>query len=78
MIWCILGIVAGVFFGVIPGAGPFLAVATFYPFLLYCDPVDILTFYILSRHCYILPSQRIVDFTFLYLAAALFETACQI
>lgn len=46
MIWCILGIVAGVFFGVIPGAGPFLAVATFYSFLLYCDPVDILTFYI--------------------------------
>lgn len=46
MVWCILGIIAGVFFGVIPGAGPFLAVATFYSFLLYCNPVDILTFYI--------------------------------
>jgi putative tricarboxylic transport membrane protein len=46
MLWCLLGIVAGVIFGIIPGAGPFLAVATLYPFLAMLDPFDILIFYV--------------------------------
>ena len=46
IVWCLLGILAGVIFGIIPGAGPFLAVATFYSILIYADPVGILTFYV--------------------------------
>ena len=46
ILWCSLGIVAGVLFGIIPGAGPFLAIATFYPLLLTLDPFNILLFYI--------------------------------
>ena len=46
MIWCALGIVAGVLFGIIPGAGAFLAVAVFYPFLALVSPFEILLFYI--------------------------------
>ena len=33
ILWCILGVLTGVLFGVIPGAGPFLAIATLYPLL---------------------------------------------
>ena len=46
MIWCALGIIAGVLFGIIPGAGPFLAVAVFYPFLAFVSPFEILLFYV--------------------------------
>jgi len=46
MIWCALGIIAGVLFGIIPGAGAFLAVAVFYPFLALVSPFEILLFYI--------------------------------
>jgi len=46
ILWCLLGIVTGVLFGIIPGAGPFLAIATFYPLLLTLDPFNILLFYI--------------------------------
>ena len=46
MIWCALGIVAGVLFGIIPGAGAFLAVAVFYPFLALVSPFEILLFYV--------------------------------
>jgi putative tricarboxylic transport membrane protein len=46
ILWCSLGIIAGVLFGIIPGAGPFLAIATFYPLLLTLDPFNILLFYI--------------------------------
>lgn len=42
----LLGIIAGVIFGMIPGAGPFLAIATVYPLLYYVDPVSIITFYV--------------------------------
>ena len=31
--WAIIGTLSGVIFGVIPGAGPFVATATLYPFL---------------------------------------------
>ena len=43
---CILGVISGVLFGVIPGAGPFLAIATLYPLLQILDPFNILLFYI--------------------------------
>lgn len=46
ILWCILGVLSGVFFGVIPGAGPFLAIATLYPLLQILDPFNILLFYI--------------------------------
>ena len=46
ILWCILGVISGVLFGVIPGAGPFLAIATLYPLLQILDPFNILLFYI--------------------------------
>jgi len=46
LLWCLFGILSGVLFGVIPGAGPFLAIATLYPLLLILDPFNILLFYI--------------------------------
>jgi putative tricarboxylic transport membrane protein len=46
MLWCILGIVAGILFGIIPGAGPFLAIATFYSVLVSQDPFNIMLFYV--------------------------------
>ena len=46
MLWCLFGIVAGIIFGIIPGAGPFLAIASLYSILLYGTPLDILIFYI--------------------------------
>jgi len=46
ILWCILGVLSGVLFGVIPGAGPFLAIATLYPLLQILDPFNILLFYI--------------------------------
>lgn len=46
LFWCLLGIIAGVIFGIIPGAGPFLAIATLYPFLATGDVVSIVTFYV--------------------------------
>ena len=46
ILWCLLGIVTGVLFGIIPGAGPFLAIATLYPLLQILDPFNILLFYI--------------------------------
>ena len=46
ILWCLCGILSGVLFGVIPGAGPFLAIATLYPLLQILDPFNILLFYI--------------------------------
>ena len=46
MLWCLLGIMTGILFGIIPGAGPFLAIATFYSLLATGDVVSIITFYV--------------------------------
>ncbi len=46
ILWCLCGILSGVLFGLIPGAGPFLAIATLYPLLQILDPFNILLFYI--------------------------------
>jgi len=46
LLWCLIGILTGVIFGIIPGGGPFLAVATIYPLLFLLDPFNILLFYI--------------------------------
>jgi len=46
MLWCLLGIGAGILFGIIPGAGPFLAIATLYSLLTYGTPLDVFTFYV--------------------------------
>tara|TARA_Y100000114_G_scaffold84038_1_gene77574 strand:+ start:146 stop:1411 length:1266 start_codon:yes stop_codon:yes gene_type:complete len=46
LLWSLIGIFTGIVFGIIPGAGPFLAIATLYPLLYYADTVSILAFYI--------------------------------
>src|SRR5210317_1320783 len=46
LLWCLIGILTGVIFGIIPGGGPFLAIATLYPLLLILVPFNILLFYI--------------------------------
>ena len=46
ILWCLLGIIAGIIFGIIPGAGPFLAIATLYSLLATADVVSIITFYV--------------------------------
>ena len=46
MEYAILGIIAGIIFGIIPGAGPFLAIATLYPFLATFDAISIFIFYV--------------------------------
>ncbi len=44
--WAIIGTLSGVIFGVIPGAGPFVATATLYPFLTHIEPVNVMMYYI--------------------------------
>ena len=46
MIYALSGVLAGTVFGIIPGAGPFLAIATLYPILGTFDPVGIMIFYV--------------------------------
>lgn len=46
LFWCLLGVITGVTFGIVPGAGPFLAIASLYSLLYFADPVSIITFYI--------------------------------
>ena len=45
-IWSILGYIVGAIIGIIPGAGPFVAVTLAYPFLSVTDPINILAFYV--------------------------------
>ena len=42
--WAVIGTLSGVIFGVIPGAGPFVATATLYPFLTHIEPVNVYHF----------------------------------
>lgn len=44
--WAIIGIVSGVIFGIVPGAGPFIATAILYPFLAATAPINIMMYYI--------------------------------
>lgn len=44
--WASLGTIVGLVYGIIPGLGIFIAVATFYPFLLHIDSVNIMMFYV--------------------------------
>jgi len=46
IIWAIIGIVSGTFFGIIPGAGPFIATALLYPLLASTAPVNIMMYYV--------------------------------
>ena len=46
MLWCLFGILAGIIFGIIPGAGPFIAIASLYSILNYGNPLDIFIFYV--------------------------------
>ena len=44
--WAVIGTLSGVIFGVIPGAGPFVATATLYPFLTHIEPVNVMMYYV--------------------------------
>lgn len=44
--WAIIGLLAGTFFGIMPGAGPFIATATLYPFLAATSPINIMMYYV--------------------------------
>ena len=46
LLWSLFGIASGIIFGIIPGAGPFLAIATVYAILANTEPINILAFYI--------------------------------
>ncbi len=45
-LWAIIGTISGVIFGMIPGAGPFIATATLYPFLQGIGPTNIMMYYV--------------------------------
>lgn len=46
IIWAILGLISGIFFGLIPGLGPFVAIALSYSFLQIADPIYIMMYYV--------------------------------
>lgn len=46
IVWAIVGTLSGVVFGIIPGAGPFVATAILYPFLASVSPLYIMMFYV--------------------------------
>lgn len=45
-LWAFIGILSGAFFGLIPGAGPFIATAILYPFLADTTPINIMMYYV--------------------------------
>ena len=45
-IWAVVGTFSGILFGIIPGAGPFIAIATLYPFLSDASAVNIMMYYV--------------------------------
>jgi len=44
--WAVIGTLSGIIFGIIPGAGPFIAIATLYPFLDNAVPISIMMCYV--------------------------------
>jgi len=44
--WAIIGTLSGILFGIIPGAGPFIATAIMYPFLSETAAVNIMMYYV--------------------------------
>lgn len=44
--WAIIGVISGIVFGIIPGAGPFIATAILYPFLAATTPINIMMYYV--------------------------------
>lgn len=44
--WALIGTASGVVFGIIPGAGPFIATAALYPFLMHASPICIMMYYV--------------------------------
>lgn len=44
--WAAIGTLCGILFGIIPGAGPFIAIAVLYPFLTDLTPVNIMMCYV--------------------------------
>lgn len=45
-LWGLFGYAVGAIIGIIPGAGPFVAVTLAYPFLMLTSPINILMFYV--------------------------------
>jgi len=46
IIWTIIGTLSGILFGLIPGAGPFIATAVLYPWLADTSAVNIMMYYV--------------------------------
>ena len=46
LIWATVGTFSGIFFGIVPGAGPFIATALLYPWLADTVPVNIMMYYV--------------------------------
>lgn len=46
ILWALGGTIIGLIYGIIPGFGPFIAVATMYPFLLSTSPINIMLYYV--------------------------------
>jgi putative tricarboxylic transport membrane protein len=44
--WALIGILSGTLFGIIPGAGPFIATAVLYPWLADTTPINIMMYYV--------------------------------
>jgi putative tricarboxylic transport membrane protein len=46
VLWAAIGTASGIFFGIIPGTGPFIATATLYPLLAATSPINIMMYYV--------------------------------
>ena len=46
ILWAIIGTTSGVFFGLIPGAGAFIAVAMLYPWLTDISSINVMMYYV--------------------------------
>src|SRR5210317_1363722 len=46
ILWAVIGTISGIIFGIIPGAGPFVATAVLYPFLTDINVVNVMMYYI--------------------------------
>jgi putative tricarboxylic transport membrane protein len=46
ILWAVIGTISGIIFGIMPGAGPFVATAIMYPFLAETSSINIMMYYI--------------------------------
>jgi putative tricarboxylic transport membrane protein len=46
VVWAIIGTISGIAFGIVPGAGPFIATAVLYPWLADTNAINIMMYYV--------------------------------